>query len=351
MLSYEEQLGTAVVATPLFRALRQALPDAEIDVAATPLSAAVLAHSPLVDRILVTPHPRNRPLAALGRLRRQAGGPYDWLLTTLSARCRSVGMLALAVPAERRGGHGVAGTLRHFDAPVAFDLAASMIENNLRVAAVLGGPAAGIEPAVHADAAAAERMRHLLAEGGVEPARPRAVLVAQTSGTQTKDWYPDRMARVVDLLAERHGARAIFVGTAEGESATEAVRRLAASPTVSLVGRTSVAELAALFAMSDVVVALDTGAMHVARAVGVPTVVIASAFEPQHPWLPLDVPSCTVIGRPSIACSPCYQSFCAHRACLADISADEVAAAADALLARFPPSAEARAARLARCIA
>ena len=62
-----------------------------------------------------------------------------------------------------------------------------------------------------------------------------------------------------------------------------------------MTGRTSVTELAALLAMSDAVVSLDTGTMHVGRAVGVPMVVIGPSWQRPIEWLPLGVPQVRIL--------------------------------------------------------
>jgi ADP-heptose:LPS heptosyltransferase len=88
-------------------------------------------------------------------------------------------------------------------------------------------------------------------------------------------WTPLGFARVVDHLLG-HVERVLLTGgRADGES-TAAVHAIAADPgrVVDLAGATSIGELAALVHRAAVVVANDTGAAHLARAVGVPSVTV-----------------------------------------------------------------------------
>jgi ADP-heptose:LPS heptosyltransferase len=102
-----------------------------------------------------------------------------------------------------------------------------------------------------------------------------------------------------------------------------------------------VTELAALLAMSDAVVSLDTGTMHVGRAVGVPMVVIGPSWQRPIEWLPLGVPQVGILRGPDREGVPeGYQ--------LDEVGAEEVIGALRELMAAYPASAEGRAARVAQ---
>ena len=107
----------------------------------------------------------------------------------------------------------------------------------------------------------------------------------------------------------------------------------------SLTGRTSVPELAALLALSDAAVSLDTGTMHVGRAVGVPIVVIGPSWQKPIEWLPLDLPQARILrgaDRPDVP--PNYK--------LDEVQAAAVIEALTDLLKTYPPGPAPRAERL-----
>ncbi|MHB1516617.1 MAG: glycosyltransferase family 9 protein [Acidiferrobacteraceae bacterium] len=68
---------------------------------------------------------------------------------------------------------------------------------------------------------------------------------------------------------------------------------------ISLARKTAVATLAALLAQCDLIVSLDTGTFHVARAVGLPSVVIAPAWQSPLEWLPVASERYRVLRRPA----------------------------------------------------
>jgi ADP-heptose:LPS heptosyltransferase len=109
---------------------------------------------------------------------------------------------------------------------------------------------------------------------------------------------------------------------------------------VSVAGRTSATELAALLAMSDAVVSLDTGTMHVGRAVGVPMVVIGPSWQRPVEWLPLGVPQVRILrGRDRDDVPEGYR--------LDEVQAGAVMEALGELMRVYPAMAESREARVA----
>lgn len=357
ILAFECQLGSAMMATPIFRALREARPAARITVLCPPLLAEILCRNPHVDLVVETAGLHEPVISGSARhlARFFAGilprlGRHDWLLTSVGCRRTLVSLLALSLPAGRICGQAPPNLLRFFDVPVSYDAGTSTAVNNLRILAPFGVMAAPREPDLYFEARHLDHAEALLAEGGIDLHRPIAIYAPQTSGGQPTDWYPERMAAMADRLHASHGLQPVFVGTGEGAEVIGAIRRRMLSPGLSLAGRTNILELGAVFALADLAVSLDTGAMHVARAVRVPLLVIASRWQAPHHWLPLDVETCSILSAEAIECAGCLKPSCATRECMDAISAEAAAAAARSLLRRHPPMLEARRARQVACM-
>jgi ADP-heptose:LPS heptosyltransferase len=161
-------------------------------------------------------------------------------------------------------------------------------------------------------------------------------MVTQTSGGQPSRWFDERFVEVADRIAGALGAHVLFVGTQSEVAAIEAIQRRMTNPSLSLAGRTNVSELAALLCHCDLAVTLDTGPMHIGRAVELPMVVIASAWQPAHEWLPLGTEWITILRHQEAACASCTISSCPTRACMMRIGVEEVIAAVEALIVRYP---------------
>ena len=169
-------------------------------------------------------------------------------------------------------------------------------------------------------------------------ARPLVAMVTQNSGGQATGWHTERFVRVIRHAAES-GCAVMYMGTSGDGAALEMIRQAASGIGVSVAGRTSVTELAAVLAMSDAMVTLDTGTMHVGRAVKTPMVVLGPSWQRPTEWLPLEVENVRILrGVDRDSAPEGYR--------LDEISAESVIEALDDLLRRYPASAEARKNRL-----
>ncbi|MET0153625.1 MAG: lipopolysaccharide heptosyltransferase II [Candidatus Binatia bacterium] len=144
-----------------------------------------------------------------------------------------------------------------------------------------------------------------------------------------KEWPADRYAALIDQLGEGDGAECVLVGTAAERARCAEIA--AASRTGALVaaGETDVGDLVALLSLCGAFAGNDSGAMHVAGALGIPTVGIFGSTRPLRTG-PLG-PRTRVLYE-QIACSPCLDRTCrfGHYECLRRIGvANVVAALAD----------------------
>jgi ADP-heptose:LPS heptosyltransferase len=169
--------------------------------------------------------------------------------------------------------------------------------------------------------AARERVRPLLPSAG-----PWAVIHPGSSAPSRR--YPIELwAEVCDLLALEHGMELIVTGD-------EADRELASAlpGTRSLAGELSIPELAALLAEAPLLLAGNTGPVHLAAAVSTPVVDLYALTNPQHtPWMG----ESRVLSH-DVPCRWCYGSVCreGHHLCLRGVPPADVVAAA---LALSPP--------------
>jgi ADP-heptose:LPS heptosyltransferase len=321
--------------TPFFEAMKRCRKDSTIAVATRGLGAQVLRYSPFVDRLIVTPDPLTDLPAAVselrGSLRRSRFSP-ECVLTGAADKRTRIALLAVLGARGWRGGYTL--NPRLYQRPLAYDRGASLIENNLRLAAVFGCEMGHVEPRVFFSHENAEVARGLVKE--VNPGgRPLVVMTTQNSGGQATGWHTERFVRVIRHAAEGLGCAVVYVGTSVDAAAIEEIRVAAGGIGVSVAGRTSVTELAALLAMSDAMVSLDTGTMHVGRAVKTPMVVLGPSWQRPVEWMPLGVENVRILrGEDRDTVPEGYR--------LDEISAESVIEALDDLMRVYPGSAEAR---------
>ncbi|MCW3042030.1 MAG: Lipopolysaccharide heptosyltransferase [Actinobacteria bacterium] len=175
-------------------------------------------------------------------------------------------------------------------------------------------------------AAASRRTSSVLAELSPGP----VVVVHPGASAPSRRWPAGRFAAVARRLSEESGCQIVFTGSSGERELVEDVRSAMGAPSRSVAGSLDLAGLAALLARADLLVANNTGPVHVAAAVGTPVVDLYALTNPQHtPWM---VP-CRVLSH-DVACRWCYKSVCpeGHHRCLRLVDAGEAYQAACELL-------------------
>jgi lipopolysaccharide heptosyltransferase II len=178
------------------------------------------------------------------------------------------------------------------------------------------------------------RWRNEVAAGG-------APLVALFPGANApaRRWPPDRFGSLAGALVRR-GARVIVLA-GPAETAVSARVAAAAPGALDVGGRTGLVDLAALLSLCDLVVTNDTGPMHLAGAVGAPTLSLWGPSDPVEVQQ-VGAPDIQVTG-PALPCKPCYRNRCgrsgagtlltdAHEECMRLIEIGEVLGAVEGAL-------------------
>ncbi len=159
---------------------------------------------------------------------------------------------------------------------------------------------------------AAARVRQIVrwldVEGG-----PWAV-VHPGASAPSRRYPPESFARACRELVLEHGVRLVFTGGRAELPLVDEVREEMDAPSECLAGELNLGEMAALLAAAPLLIANNTGPVHLAAAVGTPVVDLYALTNPQHtPWM---VP-CRVLNA-DVPCKWCYKSVCpeGHQDCL-----------------------------------
>jgi ADP-heptose:LPS heptosyltransferase len=276
-----ERLGNLLLVTPVLAAVRRALPDAQVDLLCLDRYADLLAGSPDLDRTITMRLRWRLPLVTIvrivRRLRREA---YDLVIDG----GRGSSFLGAVCVALSRGRFRVAHADARYGA--AFNVHVQKqtdyehkVELLLDLLLGLGIPAVTREvvlPLSDADrAAAAESWRDL----GLPDVGP--VVGVHVGGRGPKRWALDRfLALVGSVTAELRVPVLLFAGPEERQRLDQARDRIPAATVVApMLGAR---RFASVVARCAVFVSGDTGPMHLAAAVGVPTVAIFSTSQSRH---------------------------------------------------------------------
>lgn len=332
-------LGDVIHALPAVAALRRRFSQARIDWLVEEEAADIVRGHPAVTEVIVSGRkawardalrPRRAPMAlggALGLLRAIRASRYD-LAIDLQGLLKS-GIVAWLSGARHRLGfarsrEGSALFLTHRvqtpEGPV------HAVDRYMAVVGALGADTGPRDFTIPVGPEAVARAEALLAEAG----RPRVVL-HPSARWPTKLWEAEGFARVGDALARRAGASIILTG-GPGDRATAAVAASMRAKPLDLTGRLGLKELAAILARADLMVAVDSGPMHIAAALGTPLVAL---FGPSDPRRTGPYGGRAAILREDLPCAPCLKRRCQiadERLCMRSIGEGAVVDTAIALL-------------------
>jgi heptosyltransferase-2 len=170
------------------------------------------------------------------------------------------------------------------------------------------------------------RAAKFLADAGTRARALRIAIGAGASYGSAKCWQPSRFAEVANRLQEENDADIILFGTATEAVVSNSIAADLRRAPVDLTGKTAIADLPALLSQCHLFIGNDSGAMHVAAAVGLPVVAVFGPTDP-HGTAPV-TPRCTVVQEKPY-CSPCFLRRCPtdHR-CMTKVTPDMLATAA-----------------------
>ena len=332
LLIKPSSLGDVTHALPVLHLLRRRYPNAKISWLVAPYCSGLLEGHPDLDEVILFDRRRfgtawKNPAAGLDLIRFKRDlrrRQFDWVID-LQGLFRS-GWLAWFTRAPVRIGFANA---REFSwlfythrIPIS-TMEQHAVERYLRIALAVGCDDTPIEFPF----ALTESDRATVAE--MTGDEPYAVLLPGANWP-TKRWPVENYQALVDPIRQRFGLRCIVAGGPDTLSLANSI-----PSALNLAGKTNLPQLVALLERSSLVIANDSGPMHIAAALGKPLVTI---FGPTNPIRtgPYARPESVV--RVDIPCSPCYSRHCSHTSCLRWLTIEPVLATASQQLANGKPA-------------
>ena len=156
------------------------------------------------------------------------------------------------------------------------------------------------------------------------------VVIHPGATAASRRYSPEGFAEVARRLKLDANYQIVFTGTEAERELVEGIRAAMGTDSYSLVGGLKLAELAALLSIAPLLVANNTGPVHMAAAVGTPVVDLYALTNPQHtPW---EVPHRVLFH--DVDCKFCYKSICPqeHHHCLQLVTPDAIVEAVHELM-------------------
>ena len=317
-------LGDVVHGLPVLTRLREKWPSAKISWLVAPAFAGLLENHPLLDEVIhFDRHDYGiawRSPAAMRRLWRFVRDlrhrQFD-LVIDLQGLFRS-GWLAKRTKAPMRVGFArtreLAWMFYTHRVPVDFTNDHA-VTRNIAIATALGCKEGEVEFPLIGDTADEQHIQQWI------PAGTRYAVVLPGTNWATKRWPIEHFAALVEPLQSRFNLKVI---TAGGPGDVDLANQIPGA--LNLAGKTTLKQLVALLKRADLVIANDSGPMHIGAALIRPLVAL---FGPTNPTRTGPYTREDTVLRLDINCSPCYSRTCSHQSCLRWLALQQVLKAAE----------------------
>jgi len=284
-------IGDTLLTVPFLRNLRRCYPYAKIDMLVAPVSGELLETCPYIDNLIYFDTTRKHRYEH-GKSKKKSFWHYVKLLRNeeydkayVLKRSLSSAFLCAFAGIKSRVGFNTEGRGFLLTKRVPYDSSKHEIESFLDVLKADNVPVFD------------DYLELWLKESDVEEADKYArkyfrsdckkIIVHATSGNPKKQWKPEYFAKVIEKLSNEKNIQVFHLGAKSDRQVYDNIRSIIKEPLniepVNLCGELDIGVSAALIAKMDLVFGNDSGTLHVAGALDVPTIVIYGPMD-YHKW-------------------------------------------------------------------
>lgn len=323
-------IGDAILTIPAVESIRKTYPQAHLAVLAKPWVADIYRLFTRIDEVIIyKPEYDNVP----GVLRlAQALKKRQFDLAILLQNAIEAAIIALAAGIPRRAGYNSDGRgilLTHSVRRNREIKKMHQTDYYLEMVKALG--CAAVDREMHLEAKISRDEAQQIIQKYI--AAPQNKIIGIAPGATygpAKRWFPARFAAVADNISRIFPGNIVLLGGPADTDTAEEVRRLSQAKLINLAGKTSLAEAVHLISQCRLFLSNDSGLMHVAGALNIPTIAI---FGSTNPATTSPIGSRSVVIRREVSCSPCLKETCPDDfRCMELITVEDVWQAAQKIL-------------------
>lgn len=321
-------IGDVIFSTPFIKAVREAHPDSYVACLLHPRCVDILKDNPRIDEIIVYDEEGSHR-SLLGKLKLIINLKKKKFDTTfILHRSFTKALITFLAGIKERIGYPTKHRSVFLTKVVEISdeeillRGTHKVEYFLNIARAAGINARDIAYEFFIKDFDRQRVSQFLKENGVLD-KDLLVVLCPGGNWDMKRWPKENFAKLGDLFIDDLGAKVIISGAKKDISLVEDIKKMMKGKPIISCGKTTLKELGALLERVDLVVANDTGPMHL--AVAMKTNVVA-LFGPTSPRLtgPYGPGSYSVIWKNEECDTPCYDVACADNRCMALITVEDV---------------------------
>ncbi|MBA4395023.1 MAG: hypothetical protein C0407_15840 [Desulfobacca sp.] len=314
-------IGDTLFSTPAIRAVKETYPEKEVHVLSHVRNQLLLRENPFIDRLLLYHGKRKRITALLGELKEQQ---YD-LVIILHSNDPEALPLAWITGAPFIIGPGTSRFAEFLSNRVTcYDDNRHAIERRLDFVRVIGADTVNKKMDLFLPVGwekKADRILEAKWGNGFQP-----LIGLHPTGSGTYKWWPgENFSSLARELSNRYQARFVIFSSAKEAAVSRAIAENLGEAVLLAQGEYDLLEAAALMRECRLFIANDSGPLHMALALGIPTLALIGADSPLRIG-PYQVPHSVALYRKEEVCqeSRCLNQGCRDNRCMKAISPEEV---------------------------
>jgi heptosyltransferase-2 len=333
-----DRIGDTVMTTPIFRALKEKWSDAQITVLANPVNKNIVINNPFIDCILIYDR-ENKHKSLKSRLsffKDVREMEFDIVIDPYLDYELNTSFITRLVGSKYRLGFEFAGREFFYNIryasntfPVSTDKK-HMIDYNLDLIGCIGVKANKKQPEIFLSADEKENASRILEKVGVNP---KNIIVGVHPGGnyESQRWPIERFASVSDYLIASYGIKVILFGGQDERELLSEFKECAVKAPIIL-EELNLREFMSVLSHCNLFLCNNSGPLHIATALNIPTVSTMGPTIPFHWWPRGDN---HIVLRKDMDCSPCKKGICETHECMELITTDDFLTAVKTQLKRL----------------
>jgi len=322
-------IGDVLLATPTIRAIKAARPDIRVTMMVNRGTEDVLSGNPDLDEIMVLD---KGSLAAQSRLIAGLRARQFDTVIDLTDGDRSAFLTRISGAPVRIGFNDEHRWRGRYYTEVVQPVPGvrHRIDRDLETVKLMSIQAGSKDPQLWLTPEEKNSADQLLDQLGVQRSQP-IVILQPGARYWFKAWPSERFAELADRLMSQYGCQVLIGGSDQDIDLAKQIQQMTKSKLIIMAGRTTIKQFAAIAKKSALFVGSDSGAMHIASAVGTPVVALFGPSNPRE-WAPRGGP--VEVLYKEIDCRSCFHPTCTkgEENCMRLISVEEVTSAVGRLM-------------------
>ncbi|MBN1527379.1 MAG: lipopolysaccharide heptosyltransferase II [Candidatus Omnitrophica bacterium] len=325
-----DRIGDVVVSLPALKALKDMFPHAHLAVMIRAENAPLIKSVPFINEVI--PY-----YDFAGALKKLHAEKFSIAVDLLMDYTLKTAMLAYLSRAKVTAGFDIGGRGGLFTIPVRpTEEKKKMAEHLLDLVSAIGAKFGFGE-----DAAGYSDPRLFVSEEDKNfadtflkdlIARKRVIVAMHPGGYYpSQRWPRERFAQVAETIAQKYHAGIVILGSHAERDIVDYMALLVGVEAVTAIGL-PLDKVAAIISSANLFIGNNSGLLHIAAALGKPTVSMMGPTDPAL-WWPIGVYNLVI--RKDLSCSPCNKGVCDKHDCMKFISVEEVLRAVDILMRKI----------------